>query len=323
MRAFLLLLACGTVQAHTLQITGVTIRIGAGATVVRVVAHVPLFGGADLRAEIPKRLKIRLDGEAFQHGAATLLRDPVYDTVAWEARENRVPASVTVDAPIFPDVPQDTTVVLVYRYGQLTDRLALNGAHPPAVVGESVWAVVRRFTGMGIRHILSGPDHILFVLGLILVGGPWRRLLGVVTAFTLAHSLTLSLSALGMTSLPSTLVEPAIALSIVAVGIENLLRRKADFEIRVWLAFAFGFFHGFGFAGALAEAGLPKQAVIWSLAAFNGGVELGQGLVVLLAVPLLTWLARRSARLSLLVTRVASAGIAGAGAVWFVMRVWR
>ena len=88
--------------------------------------------------------------------------------------------------------------------------------------------------------ILSGPDHILFVLGLILVGGPWRRLLGVVTAFTLAHSLTLSLSALGMTSLPSTLVEPAIALSIVAVGIENLLRRKADFEIRVWLAFAFG-----------------------------------------------------------------------------------
>jgi hydrogenase/urease accessory protein HupE len=330
---WLLALACCSLQAHTLQITGVTIRIGSdriggGATLVRVVAHVPMFGGADPATEIPKRLKIRLDGESFQAGSVTMLRDAAYDTVVWEAREARVPGAVSVAAPIFPEVAQDTTVVLVYRDGQLTDRIALNGSHPSAVVGESVWAVLRHFTEMGIRHILSGPDHILFMLGLILGGGPHvgaeklRRLLVVVTAFTVAHSLTLSLTALGVTSLPTRLVEPVIALSIVAVGVENLMRRKADFELRAWLAFGFGFFHGFGFAGALAEAGLPKQAVGWSLAAFNGGVELGQGLVVLVAVPLLALPARWNVRAGLVFTRVASAGIACAGVVWFVARVW-
>jgi hydrogenase/urease accessory protein HupE len=179
---------------------------------------------------------------------------------------------------------------------------------------------------MGVLHILSGPDHILFVLGLILAGGTLRQLIGLLTAFTLAHSITLSLTALGIASLSPRIVEPVIALSIVAVALENLLRRNgerpgADYRIRISLAFGFGFFHGFGFAGALTEAGLPQQAIGWSLAAFNLGVELGQGTILLAVLPMLHAIARYSPTGRQRTTRYASIAIAIAGAVWFVERI--
>jgi hydrogenase/urease accessory protein HupE len=174
---------------------------------------------------------------------------------------------------------------------------------------------------MGIHHILSGLDHVLFVVGLLLVRGTLRGLLGVITAFTVAHSITLSMTALELGSLPPRLVEPLIALSIVAVGTENLISRKLNLERRMWLAFGFGFFHGFGFAGALAEAGLPRDSIAWSLAAFNAGVEIGQACIVVLAVPVLRLLEQRSAVLTNAVTRYASFGIAAAGVVWFVERL--
>ena len=116
-------------------------------------------------------------------------------------------------------------------------------------------------------------------------------------------------------------MEPVIALSILAVGVENFCRRSADTERRVWFAFGFGFFHGFGFAGALAEAGLPRQSIAWSLAAFNIGVEIGQACIVLAAVPLLRLLDHHSPALSSALTRFASALIAVAGVIWFVQRL--
>jgi hydrogenase/urease accessory protein HupE len=190
------------------------------------------------------------------------------------------------------------------------------------VLGENTGAVIRRFIEMGVAHILSGPDHILFVLGLILAGGNFRRLLAIVSAFTLAHSITLSLTALDVASLSPRIVEPMIAFSIVVVGIENLLSGKPRFELRVAMAFGFGFFHGFGFAGALTEAGLPRQAVAWSLAAFNIGVEIGQGMIVALAAPTLAWLEKNAPRARVQVVRYAALAIAVAGAVWFVQRVF-
>jgi hypothetical protein len=159
------------------------------------------------------------------------------------------------------------------------------------------------------------------VLGLVLVRGTLRGLLGVITAFTLAHSLTLSMTVLEIGSLPPRIVEPLIALSIVAVGAENLGARTLNPERRIWIAFGFGFFHGFGFAGALSEAGLPRDAVGWALAAFNTGVEIGQACVVLLAVPLLQILGKRNPVLIGAVTRCTSLGIAVAGIVWFVERL--
>jgi hydrogenase/urease accessory protein HupE len=221
---------------------------------------------------------------------------------------------------MFADYPGDMTIVLVSRNGQVVDRTVVDRSSPSAILAETGRVVFRRFVEMGIHHILSGLDHVLFVVGLLLMRGTLRGLLGIVTAFTLAHSITLSLTALHLASLPSRLVEPVIALSIVAVGAENLFHRTVDFERRAWFAFGFGFFHGFGFAGALAEAGLPHQAIPLSLASFNIGVEIGQACIVLVAVPLLRLLARFNPMLSNAVTRYASVGITAAGVVWFVQR---
>lgn len=324
--AFALLLRTDAALAHTLQITGVVVHADNHATSVTVMVHLPLLGGADPAVAIPPRLHIRLDGREFQPSGATVFRDANTDTVTWSAREERHADSIVVESPVFPDQPGDTTVVLVYRGERLVDRMALNSAHPSATVGESMIAVVRRFVGMGILHILTGPDHILFLLGLVLAGGTVRQLFGLVTAFTLAHSLTLSLTALGIASLSPRIVEPIIALSIVAVALENLARANSDIKLRIGLAFGFGFFHGFGFAGALTEVGLPRQAIGWSLASFNIGVELGQACILLLVLPLLMLVRQRSESTRGLVTKYASAVIALAGAFWFVERVnalWR
>jgi len=322
----LLLAADPAAHAHPLPITGVVIHSGPQSTSITVTVHLPLLAGADPATTIPPRLQIRLDGTPFHPTHIQIQRDPQNDTLTWSASEDRPASSIAVDAPVFPDHPEDTTAVLIYspnNTGQesLTGRMLLTPAHPSAVSGEGLPAIIHRFVIMGILHILSGPDHILFLLGLILAGGSLRQLLGLVTAFTLAHSLTLSLTALGIATLSPRIVEPVIAFSIVVVGLENLLRHGADYRLRVSLAFGFGFFHGFGFAGALTEAGLPHQAIGWSLAAFNLGVELGQGCILLAILPILHFIAKRSLTARRLTTRYLSIAIAIAGAIWFIARI--
>jgi len=319
----LLLLAAApwTARAHTLPVTGVVIHTGPQSTRIAVTVHLPLLAGADPATTIPPRLHIRLDGAAFQPTHIEIERDSQNDTVTWSAADDRAARTIAVDAPVFPDHPEDTTVVLIYEGERLTGRMILTPAHPSAVSGEGLFGILRRFVVMGVLHILSGPDHILFLLGLILAGGTVRQLLGLVTAFTLAHSITLSLTALGIATLSPRIVEPVIAFSIIVVGLENLWRRGANYRVRIGLAFGFGFFHGFGFAGALTEAGLPQQAIGWSLAAFNCGVEIGQGCILLVVLPILHWIARASPRARTLTTRWLSIGIAIAGAVWFFERI--
>lgn len=151
---------------------------------------------------------------------------------------------------------------------------------------------------LGVEHIFTGYDHLAFLIGLLLLAGSlWRKtsrrealgyVLRVVTAFTVAHSLTLVLSALRLVSLPSRWVESAIALSIGYVAVENILLSTG--KRRGLLAFGFGLVHGLGFASVLRELGLPKTGLIASLLSFNVGVELGQLAVVLLALPLLVGL---------------------------------
>ncbi|HYO52884.1 HupE/UreJ family protein [Archangium sp.] len=146
------------------------------------------------------------------------------------------------------------------------------------------------FTRMGVEHIFTGYDHLVFLLGLLLAGSSWRRLLAVVTSFTVAHSITLALAALSVIALPSTLVESAIALSIIVVAALNLLGKKSDH--RWMLAFGFGLVHGFGFSSALAELELSRSELLSALFGFNVGVELGQATLVLLAMPLLALMRR-------------------------------
>lgn len=153
----------------------------------------------------------------------------------------------------------------------------------------------RDYLHLGVEHIFTGYDHIAFVFGLLVVAGAAglrrgaRRILGVVTAFTLAHSVTLIASALGWVALSPRIVEPAIALSIVYVGVENLVHREP--RHRFALTFGFGLVHGFGFASVLKEIGLPQKGLLLSLVSFNVGVEVGQLVVVAAVLPLLALIA--------------------------------
>jgi hydrogenase/urease accessory protein HupE len=174
------------------------------------------------------------------------------------------------------------------------------------------------FVRMGIEHILTGYDHLLFLVGLVLVGGRLRSLLGVITAFTVAHSITLGLAVLGVVAPSSRFVEPAIALSIAYVGVENFFVRDAAKRWRLTLPF--GLVHGFGFAGALREIDLPRVEVPSALLGFNVGVELGQLAVLAVLLPLLALLRRREG-FGTRGVRVLSGCIVAAGVVWFVQRI--
>ena len=135
--------------------------------------------------------------------------------------------------------------------------------------------VFGQYTYLGWEHVLIGYDHLAFLVALLFGVATWRRLLGAVTAFTLAHSITLALAALGIFTLPPSLVEPGIAFSVLAVLILHLRRRPS--EAHPWIpAFAFGLLHGFGFAGVLGDIGIPPDGRLLALLGFNLGVEAGQ-----------------------------------------------
>jgi hydrogenase/urease accessory protein HupE len=237
----------------------------------------------------------------------------------------RPPGVVGLATVMFPYDPAHQTFVNLYEGEPLRLQAILSADRPEvtyyAGTRQGTVAVVRRFVASGVHHILIGPDHLLFLVGLLLLGGPVRRLILVVSAFTLAHSVTLSLAALDVLAPPAWIVEPAIALSIVYVGADNLTVRGGR-DLRAWIAFAFGFIHGFGFANVLREMDLPARALGWSLFSFNLGVELGQ-LVVVIAVA--SVLATVRARSEVAGRRLAVAGslvVIAAGAFWFVERVF-
>ena len=168
-------------------------------------------------------------------------------------------------------------------------RLGLLGVANPGMrlsgVRAGLGETLRHYVAAGIEHIAIGYDHIAFLLAVIVLGRRFWPLFAAVTAFTVAHSITLTLAVLGWVVLPSRIVEPLIAATIVYVAAENFFIR--DIRYRWWLTFAFGLIHGFGFASVLREYGIPDHALIPALAAFNAGVEAGQILVVAIAV--LAW----------------------------------
>jgi hypothetical protein len=179
--------------------------------------------------------------------------------------------------------------------------------------------IVRQYLALGYTHILpKGVDHILFVLGLFLLNVRLRPILIQVTTFTAAHSITLALTMYGVVSLPSRVVEPLIALSIVYVAIENL----ATNQLKPWrlaLVFAFGLLHGMGFAGVLADLGLPREEFLAALLSFNVGVEAGQLTVIALAALAVAWYRDRVWYHRLVVTP-ASLVIAVTGVYWTITR---
>jgi hypothetical protein len=181
--------------------------------------------------------------------------------------------------------------------------------------------VVAQYTMLGFTHILpKGLDHILFVLGLFLLSARWKPLLVQVTAFTLAHTITLGLSIYGIVSLSPAIVEPLIAASIAYVAIENLVTAELK-PWRAFVVFGFGLLHGLGFAGVLHEIGLPRSEFLTALLSFNVGVELGQLAVIASAWLLvgLWWKTKPWYRARLV--QPLSALIAAVGVYWTIERI--
>jgi hypothetical protein len=200
----------------------------------------------------------------------------------------RVPGSLNGKPIGFGGMPGTGIDVLV-RLQRLDGSVQLERISPgePRFIAEASprsYEVMKTYTTIGVEHILAGFDHLLFVLALMMVVHSTRRLLWAISAFTLAHSITLSLATLGVLQVPGPPVEALIALSIVFVAGEILRRRQGHEGLasrQPWLiAFAFGLLHGLGFAGALAEVGLPERAIPLALLFFNVGVEIGQVLFI-------------------------------------------
>ena len=234
-----------------------------------------------------------------------------------------VPVHLTLTMPMLDALaPGHRHMARLFRGGKaqvkVLDRAHATWELDAASSTSSGVAMAWSMLKLGIEHILTGADHLVFLLGLILVGGSLRSLIGVVSAFTLAHSITLALAAFSIFAPSPRLVEPAIALSIAYVGVENLFVTDASKRWRI--TFPFGLIHGFGFAGALREIALPRAQVPIALVSFNLGVEVGQLAVLSLALPLVlaarnaSWFGDRG-------VRTLSMAIAIGGGVLFVARI--
>lgn len=226
--------------------------------------------------------------------------------------------------------PEDELVISEIEQGQLTMqdqqmtaeyKAALKRQRMRKLTAMSWQEKFVIFTKAGVQHIIpKGVDHILFVLGLFFSSLIFVSLLKQVTAFTLAHTITLALAALGFVEIPGAIVEPLIALSIVWIAVENCVFKKTT-KWRPLVVFGFGLLHGLGFASVLSEYGLPQDNFVPSLLAFNIGVELGQ-LFVLLAAAALVWFIRKKSWYRKRIQIPASIAIALVGLFWFVERVF-
>jgi len=279
---------------------------------------------------LSRRLTVLADGEVLE-GVWSPAIDALSDREDFRLSARYpipgVPGRVSVIAELFPYDPNHRTFLNVYE-GEALVQAILDRDRPRfdyfAGTPQGVFAVIATFIPAGMHHILIGPDHLLFLAGLLLLGGSVGRLALVVTGFTVAHSVTLTLAALNVFMPPPAFIEPAIALSIVCVGADNLLvvSRPAGRDLRAWMAFGFGFIHGFGFANVLREMDLPARALGWSLFSFNVGVELGQLVFVIPVAGAMAWLWTRHAAVARRVAVIGSVVVIGAGVFWFAERVF-
>jgi hydrogenase/urease accessory protein HupE len=196
---------------------------------------------------------------------------------------------------------------------------------PRTSASNATFETVRSFANflsLGVKHILTGYDHLLFLFGLLVVARGFVSALNIITSFTMAHSITLAVATLNLVQIPSRIVEPLIAASIVFVGVENLLRGDIP-KARRMVTFGFGLIHGFGFASALHEAGIGSRTggIVLPLFSFNLGVELGQITVAAVALPII-WKLRENPMFIARWAPACSAAVVLLGSFWFVQRVW-
>lgn len=264
--------------------------------------------------------------------------DGIYAWLPFTGRCPQRPRELTITYHLLEGIDPSHRGLLRLSAMGAVNTAVLGGSNPVTSIAlghSSLWRALREYFRAGVWHIWSGIDHLLFLLSLLLPavllrqGDRWVPvasgrpaffgIVKVVTAFTIAHSITLSLAALDVVHLPSRLTESVIAASIIIAALNNIF--PVVTETRARIAFAFGLLHGFGFASVLAEMGLPAGARLVSLLAFNAGIEAGQLAVVLAVMPLAY--ALRGARLyRRALLPWGSAVIAAVALVWFVQRAF-
>lgn len=325
---FLCALFCQSL-AHDPNLSSVLIDLTPGSASIKVVVRADKIG-TKADETIRSRMIVWVDGKRLDPTPAKTSVDQAASELTWTAPFDADQTAFEVRGKIFAEDPSARTVVSIFRNGELLQSAVHEKADAlltfGEVKGQGTLGIVSEFFRQGVEHIFLGFDHICFVLGLLLLGGTTWRIVKTVTAFTLAHSITLSIAATGLWVPPSRFIEPLIALSIVAIAAENIwnLRKPAEernLNWRPWLAFGFGLIHGFGFAGALAEVGLPQGALGWALASFNVGVEAGQAMIVLLVAPVLAIIAVKRPKVGRPIIAWGSAAIGVLGMFWFVQRV--
>lgn len=346
--ALLTLMLAAPVAAHPVPFSYLDVEVHDDALTGRVRVHLidaaPVLGIADpqdlLRPDVLNAHRqqlesylaahIRLDGDAFRRvewGRGIAIVDE-REALELTFRIAGAPeGALSLDTELFPADPDHQTFVNIYEDGDLSQQFIFSQASEPKIyyrgTTAGAFAVMGTFIPSGVHHILIGPDHLLFLFGLLLLGGSLRQLVTIVTAFTIGHSVTLSLAALDIVNPPPWMIEPAIALSIMVVGVDNLLQAKGESrDLRAWVAGVFGLVHGFGFANVLKEFGLPQEALGWSLFSFNLGVELGQLAVVVVVASALALARRRYPATGRPIVTIGSLVVIAAGAYWFVERVF-
>jgi hydrogenase/urease accessory protein HupE len=268
------------------------------------------------------------DGTPCKAGNAEITpdQDGVVTHLTWSC--NDVEGDLIYRSTVLVDVAPGARQIVLIGPGPSATQALLDASQTDIKISAPpppLFHVILRYVDAGVEHIFLGYDHVAFLIAIVLWARRLWPVIKIVTAFTVAHSITLSLAALQIVVIPSSIVEPAIAASIVYVAIENFFSSNVD---RRWRdTFAFGLVHGFGFASALQEFGLPRGAVVPALAAFNIGVEIGQVAIVSLVIPLLIgvdWLIARTRgapeqRTAALVYAL-SGIIACLGCYWFLER---
>ncbi|HYN07203.1 MAG TPA: HupE/UreJ family protein [Vicinamibacterales bacterium] len=285
-------------ERHATLIAQLTVRGDGGPVPLRLTGIEPV---ADESGKIAVRLRGQLPSGGSRLSWSTTLVSGTY------------PLSIRRDGTAAPTADD--------AFEWLTGTQVSRDYDVASLAGESHTRGFVRSVAVGFAHIVpKGVDHILFVLGLFLLAARTRTVLLQVTAFTVAHSITLALSLYGVFTLPGSVVEPLIALSIVYVAFENLFTSTLT-PWRLVLVFAFGLLHGLGFAEALTALDLPRAEFFSTLVAFNLGVEAGQLTVILIAALALLALRVQAADYRRLVVRPASLAIALAGVYWVVDRI--
>ena len=340
--------ATAPASAHPVPFSFLDVRLQPDAIELRLVVHVFDVGHdvnvtpperlleagvlgprADaITALLSKRLVLTVDGQPAADGVWSPT-EAVPDRQSLQLRGRysvaRPPGTVTVNTVMFPYDPVHQTFVNFYEEGAIATQAILDRARTSveffAGSRQGVQAIAGEFVPAGVRHILIGADHLVFLLGLMLLGGTMRQAAFIASAFTVANAVTLTLAAMNFVTPSLRFVEPGLALSIVYVGADNLMVRGGR-DVRPWIASAFGFIHGFGYAAALRELNLSGIALGWSLFSFNIGLEAAQLIVALglaLAVAALrNWSAPAGRRLAF----AGSILVIATGTVWFVQRVF-